>query len=324
MVVPDGADGLLQSLTTQIRTLSQCSPSDLHPEAQSRPEQQQQSQLPEKRDGLGTNMMKKMGVRWWSQGGESLPSSRTDETTPDLDKIRSATPSLPIRQATDTPLFSGTPRGGISSPPPHFNDMLRSMSPDFQPNTNDPQNKSSAAYVMIPFELRALESVLMILCDMLEKEVGTLRDQVLSTTHSLTHSLGGAFLEHLRQQTNDVAKMVSRITGIRSAVATLLEDDADMALMRLTKVFQNPERYSTANVDEWAADHEDVELLLENYAQLIEDIFSRITLLQQEIQDSENIINLRLNVARNSLLQVNIMVYTVTGCSAVSGLLGTM
>ena len=49
-----------------------------------------------------------------------------------------------------------------------------------------------------------------------------------------------------------------------------MESDRDMALMNLTKVRQNPGYYAEEEEDEWEGDHEEIELLLENYVQAVD------------------------------------------------------
>ncbi|ETM49560.1 hypothetical protein L914_06209 [Phytophthora nicotianae] len=114
----------------------------------------------------------------------------------------------------------------------------------------------------------------------------------------------------------------SQVDGVRRVLMELLDNEEDLRLLYLTKIYENPDLLS----DLYSFDSEEAEVLIENYLQ---DIFSTRTtagLLQHWITNTESLVTLKFDSKRNyllkaqlifSLLSVNIAVGTL-----VSGMFG--
>jgi hypothetical protein len=97
----------------------------------------------------------------------------------------------------------------------------------------------------------------------------------------------------------------------------VLEEDEDMARMYLTKQHHEEVRASDevptpsrrgGGGRDWAAEpHEEVELLLENYAQELGAAIALLELLSYSIESDEKFFSYRLDAARNRLLKVDVM-----------------
>jgi len=90
--------------------------------------------------------------------------------------------------------------------------------------------------------------------------------------------------------------------------------------MNLTKLYETPNKYSEQNNEAWFDDHEEIELLLEAYLQAVDGTFSQAKLLNKEIDSAMDLLMLRLDTARNSLLRIDLMVSSITSVAAVGAL----
>ena len=54
-----------------------------------------------------------------------------------------------------------------------------------------------------------------------------------------------------------------------------------MALMNLSKIHSNPELYEEEEKEIWDGDHEEIEILLENYVQAVDGSYSQVLLLAE-------------------------------------------
>ncbi|RAW39061.1 hypothetical protein PC110_g4718 [Phytophthora cactorum] len=114
----------------------------------------------------------------------------------------------------------------------------------------------------------------------------------------------------------------SQVDGVRRVLMELLDNEEDLRLLYLTKIYENPDLLS----DLYSFDSEEAEVLIENYLQ---DIFSTRTtaeLLQHWITNTESLATLKLDSKRNYLLRVQLVFSLVSINIAVgtlvSGMLG--
>eukprot|EP00924_Labyrinthula_sp_SR-Ha-C_P016164 maker-scaffold_4-snap-gene-21.2-mRNA-1 protein AED:0.02 eAED:0.02 QI:36/1/1/1/1/1/3/6/426 len=175
------------------------------------------------------------------------------------------------------------------------------------------------------FNFRAMEAIFITVVQILDAELQKLQPEIKQTLKKL-YSSKTFSLERLRQVKGEHSRLVSRIRGVQHAFSELLENDRDMALMNLSKVCASPLVYADPEEENWEGDHEEIELLIENYVQAVDGSYNQAVLLGEEIESAMSLLMLRLDTARNHLLRVDLMVSTVTsvtGCGAlVAGLLG--
>ena len=89
--------------------------------------------------------------------------------------------------------------------------------------------------------------------------------------------------------------------------------DEDMIRMRLS---QQP-TFASVALETDGLDHEDVEMVLENYLQSVETVINDLFNLQSQIDTTLSTVMLRLDTARNSMMRVELMVASVTMSCAV-------
>jgi len=170
------------------------------------------------------------------------------------------------------------------------------------------------------FVMRSLEAILVTTCNSLKADVDSIRPVVKSTILEVMQSSSGVTIERLRQTKSKIQAINNKLAAVQHAFENLLSNDRDMALMRLDKVYAYPEFFDDGNGEQWIHDHEEVELLLENYAQAIDGSISVVDALMVEIDSAMSTIALRLDSARNKLLRIDLVVSSITSVAGIGAL----
>jgi len=156
-----------------------------------------------------------------------------------------------------------------------------------------------------PFEFKALEGLLIGVCLSLERDFV----RIEPATQRILSKLGGKAnsqeLEELRGLELRLNHFVVRARGVQHILADLLAEDEEMANMYLTEISKNPTLLRNAG------DHEEVEMLLESYLQVVDDLTSRAGLLTEAIDDAEGLLEIHLASIQNRLLLWQLFVHTV-------------
>lgn len=172
----------------------------------------------------------------------------------------------------------------------------------------------------VPFVLRSLEAILVTMCTEMDDEVAELVPSAEKTVQEVVRTSSGVTIERLRQAKTSVTDKMNRLLSIQTAFEELLGNDRDMALMKLDNVFAFPDYYDEKNCESWEVDHEEIELLLENYAQSIDGSIAKVSMVLKEIDSAMATISLKLDTARNKLLGVDLLVNSVTSVAALGAL----
>ncbi|KAG3029407.1 hypothetical protein PC121_g6686 [Phytophthora cactorum] len=155
-----------------------------------------------------------------------------------------------------------------------------------------------------PFEFRALEALLATLARYFRAQYDQLSPAIVSDLeHLVQGNLDSHELERLREFKNTMNEFESQVDGVRRVLMELLDNEEDLRLLYLTKIYENPDLLS----DLYSFDSEEAEVLIENYLQ---DIFSTRTtadLLQHRIANTESLVTLKLDSKRNYLLRVQLV-----------------
>lgn len=157
----------------------------------------------------------------------------------------------------------------------------------------------------MPFELRALEGVLVDVCASLNAQLGTLTpsiDLVLDTLSSTT-DFGGNTVQHcldrLLPLENALNEFSVKVDQIRNALHEVLASDEDMSMMYLTAFYDTGHR---RRVDQ----HDEVEMMLENYIKQIDTVHSELTSTLRAVKATENVTQIRLDAMRNRILRLEV------------------
>ena len=131
----------------------------------------------------------------------------------------------------------------------------------------------------LPYEFRALEAVLISVTGGLEGEFDTVREPVVRVLRELEEDIDRDKLRHLLIYSKKLGTFEQKARLVRDSINDLLEQDEDLASMYLTERFQGKTRE-----DE---EHTEVEMLLESYHKLCDEIVQVSGNLVSNIRNTE-------------------------------------
>jgi magnesium transporter len=173
----------------------------------------------------------------------------------------------------------------------------------------------------LPFEFKALEGIFIIGILGLEQEFNGMKPVIDRHLRDLPNDLTTRMLEELRVNKQRLHQFLARAHSVRDILDKLLDEDEDMANMYLSEKHASPSQ--SRNVE----NHDEVEMLLEAYMQVIDELVNRADLLNNAIEDTEDLVMIHLDTLRNRLLSVDLalnifgMAFAFGGCvSSVFGM----
>eukprot|EP00978_Attheya_sp_CCMP212_P042998 scaffold272907_cov60-Attheya_sp.AAC.2 len=185
-------------------------------------------------------------------------------------------------------------------------------------------------WIDMPFELQAVDAVLSTVMSMLADDGDTLRNKVQvamakfrgDTAHNSNPS--ELAQDKLRILKDHVKHMEARVQGFVRAMNLVLNDDADMALMNLSRLVTHPERFIQPVPDEILAQESDEpELILEAYLQHALSTVNAMDFVKSAITNTEELVALQLDSLRNKLLYINTLVSLLTLSISCASLVGS-
>ncbi|KAJ6003120.1 hypothetical protein N7451_005667 [Penicillium sp. IBT 35674x] len=150
----------------------------------------------------------------------------------------------------------------------------------------------------LPYELRALEAVLISVTTGLEEEFNGVRDPVVRVLRALEEDIDRDKLRHLLIYSKKLGTFEQKARLVRDAIDDLLEADDDLAAMYLSERAKGKER------DE--DDHQEVEMLLESYHKVCDEIVQASGNLVTNIRNTEEVVKAILDANRNSLMLLDL------------------
>lgn len=178
-----------------------------------------------------------------------------------------------------------------------------------------------------PFEFHALEGLLIFVAMRLDREFSQFKPYVEVYLHQLPNKLSTKMLEELRKLKQHLKQMMLRANSVKTILEGLLDDDDEMANMYLSEKHYSSCTQGGAGVPPRDSDeHSEVEVLLETYLQVIDEILNSAQLLDDAIDDTEGLVQIHLDTLRNHLLTVELSLSVVTMMctlgSVISGVFG--
>ncbi|WFD24494.1 Inner membrane magnesium transporter MRS2 [Malassezia equina] len=171
----------------------------------------------------------------------------------------------------------------------------------------------------LPYEFRALESILASVLEALRSELSWLRIVVDDLLEALEDDIDREKLRMLLQISRKLNGFLSRSRGVKGAVTEVLESDEDMALMYLTDAKLGHARTETSDLEE-------LELLLESFEKQVEEVIAEIEQIYANVNNTQEIVELILDSNRNKLLTLDlgtsIMTLGVSAATLFVGLFG--
>lgn len=131
----------------------------------------------------------------------------------------------------------------------------------------------------LPYEFRALEAVLISVTTGLEKEFEGVREPVVGVLRELEEDIDRDKLRYLLIYSKKLGTFEQKARLVRDALDELLEADDDLAAMYLTEKATGRERGEE--------DHTEVEMLLESYHKVTDEIVQAAENLVSNIRNTE-------------------------------------
>ncbi|KAH8811522.1 hypothetical protein F5884DRAFT_668356 [Xylogone sp. PMI_703] len=167
---------------------------------------------------------------------------------------------------------------------------------DLEGKLRQKQNSPSAGG--LPYEFRALESVLISVTSGLEAEFEGVREPVVQVLRELEEDIDREKLRNLLIYSKKLGTFEQKAKLVRDAIDELLEADDDLSAMYLTE--------KTHDLYRGEDDHTEVEMLLESYHKLCDEIVQESGNLVSNIRNTEEIVKAILDANRNSLMLLDL------------------
>ncbi|QSZ36590.1 hypothetical protein DSL72_006470 [Monilinia vaccinii-corymbosi] len=162
------------------------------------------------------------------------------------------------------------------------------------------QKQTSPSAGGLPYEFRALEAVLISVTSGLEKEFETVREPVVKVLKELEEDIDRDKLRYLLIYSKKLGTFEQKAKLVRDSIDELLEADDDLAAMYLTEKNHDLKRGED--------DHTEVEMLLESYHKLCDEIVQESGNLVSNIRNTEEIVKAILDANRNSLMLLELKI----------------
>lgn len=150
----------------------------------------------------------------------------------------------------------------------------------------------------LPYEFRALEAVLISVTSGLEGEFEGVREPVVRVLRELEEDIDRDKLRHLLIYSKKLGTFEQKARLVRDAIEDLLEADDDLAAMYLSEKAGGKGREEDH--------HEEVELLLESYHKVADEIVQVSSNLVSAIRNTEEIVRAILDANRNALMLLDL------------------
>eukprot|EP01136_Pigoraptor_vietnamica_P034325 Opistho-1_new@98150 len=171
----------------------------------------------------------------------------------------------------------------------------------------------------LPYEFKVLEEVhISVLHSLSSKLYYDIRPAITNQLSALTEpdnpELDKRDLMRFLSESKRLAAFEARVEDIRRAIDEVLNNDEDMAHMYLSTRAETGQLRRTEQ-------HEEVEMLLENYLKQVEEIAAEVSQLKSFIKLTEDIININLDSQRNTMMRLELKLTMGTVSVAACGLL---
>ncbi|KAL8699362.1 MAG: hypothetical protein Q9224_001446 [Gallowayella concinna] len=160
------------------------------------------------------------------------------------------------------------------------------------------QKQSSHQAGSLPYEFRALEAVLISVTTGLESEYEGVSEPVGRILRELEEDIDRDKLRHLLISSKKLGTFEQKARLVRDAIDDLLDADDDLVSMYLSERAQGRIREED--------DHTEVEMLLESYHKVCDEIVQASGNLVSHIRNTEEIVKAILDANRNSLMLLDL------------------
>ncbi|KAJ6470247.1 cora-domain-containing protein [Mycena vitilis] len=156
----------------------------------------------------------------------------------------------------------------------------------------------------MPYEFRALESILLSVLSALEAEMVFIRNLVGGLLAELEDNIDHDRFKRLLHYSRRLASFQNRAKLVEEVLEEVLGQDDDLTAMYLTD--------KKNDIIRELDDHEDLEVLLESFSKQVEEIVNEAENIETNVQSTQEIVELILDSNRNSLLALDLKVSILT------------
>lgn len=162
----------------------------------------------------------------------------------------------------------------------------------------------------LPYEFRSLETLLLMVISELDIEFEELCAPVNEVLEALDKDVSLEKLKRLLDVSKQLSAFQQKVKLVRQALHTVLEADNDMAAMYLTD--------KAAGKPRAEADHEEIEMLLENYFEASGEIVEKAENLLSDVEYTHDSVKSILDSHRNLIMMLEVR-FSVAMLSIASG-----
>ncbi|KLO14034.1 Mg2+ transporter protein cora-like protein [Schizopora paradoxa] len=156
----------------------------------------------------------------------------------------------------------------------------------------------------LPYEFRALESILLSVLSALEAEMVFTRNLIGGLLAELEDDIDRDKFKRLLHYSRRLSSFQNRAKLVQEALEEVLEQDEDLAAMYLTDKKNGKPRS--------ARDHDELEVLLESFSKQVEEIVNEAETISANVSSTQEIVELILDSNRNALLALDLKVSIMT------------
>ncbi|KAI9209769.1 uncharacterized protein BJ171DRAFT_576553 [Polychytrium aggregatum] len=154
------------------------------------------------------------------------------------------------------------------------------------------------------YELRALEAILNSVVASLQADRNALVNQCETLLNELETSINEQNLRELLECRRKASKLAQKVEDIGAALSEILNSDEDLAGMYLTDKSRGHRRETS--------DHLEVELLIEHYTKLTNEIASTVSSVSSNLKNTQDVTNIVLASQRNDLIMFELRAVLAT------------
>ncbi|KAH8817662.1 Mg2+ transporter protein cora-like protein [Flagelloscypha sp. PMI_526] len=156
----------------------------------------------------------------------------------------------------------------------------------------------------LPYEFRALESILLSVLSALEAELVFIRKLVGGLLAELDDDIDHDRFKRLLHYSRKLSTFQNRAKLVQDALEEVLQQDEDLTAMYLSDKKNGVVRESS--------DHQELEILLESFEKQVEEIVNEAENMQTNVQSTQEIVELILDSNRNQLLALDLKISMAT------------
>lgn len=153
----------------------------------------------------------------------------------------------------------------------------------------------AGSHPLLPYELRALETILISVSSTLDSELKLHTVVIEEILRRLDRTINREQLRYLLVQSKQLSAFLQKVTLILEALQRLIDSDEDMADLNLTAKMEGKPLSKDDDIS-------DIQIMLESYYNLFDEIVQTTENLISNIKATEEIINIVLDSNRNELM----------------------